>query len=408
MGQLLITQLAIHLGWFFAATLYCHLRLAEDRPPVARLTEFYSWISTGGVIGGATVALLAPLVFDRVWEYPLAIVIAIGLTIGSSRSWGHPIAWLLIAGTVVAGYWMQTAGTNEGAQLAALIYGVAGIIAFARLGRSQALAGAMAVILMVVIFGQSGQAVFRDRSFFGTYAVQENAEGDRQLMMGTTLHGRQSAVGSDQPTSYYHPEGPLGDILGTSPSAQNVAVIGLGAGEVAAYGSSADSYSFIEIDPKVVEIAEDPELFTYLSDADAEIETIVGDGRIELERHADDFDVVVVDAFSSNAIPIHLVTLEAIAGYAEKAEDGVVMIHITNRHFDLEPVLSGIADELGIDGYIRKYFPSAEAIETGAFSSTWVALDPSGTFGDAPGWNPLVESDMVWTDDYANLLDVWR
>ncbi len=409
--QLLIGQLAIHLSWFFAATLYCHLRLAEDRPPVERLTEFYSWVSTGGVVGGATVALLAPVLFDRVWEYPLAIVITVALTIGSSRSWGHPATWLIIAAIVAVGYSLQTGGseTGSGPQLAALVYGLAGIIAFLRLGRSQALAGAVAVILVAVVFGQSGQAVFRDRSFFGTYAVQDTAEGDRLLFAGTTIHGRQLAVSPDQPTSYYHPAGPLGDVLGgLSLQPQRVSVIGLGAGELVAYGSNSDSYSFIEIDPKVVEIAEDPELFTYLSDAEADVETIVGDGRIELARMDGTFDAVIVDAFSSDAIPIHLVTIEAIDSYLQKAPDGVVMVHITNRHFDLEPVLAGISAEIGVDGYIRRFFPDPQALETGAFASTWVLLDPSGSFEVAPGWRELGDSDVLWTDDYANLLGVWK
>ncbi len=407
-GQLLISQLVIHLGWFFAATLFCHLRLAEDRPPVARLTEFYSWVSTGGVIGGATVALLAPIVFDRVWEYPLAIVAAIALTIGSSRSWGHPVAWVAIAATVAAGFWLQTGGSEAGPQLAALVYGAAGLIAYARLGRSQALAGAMAVILAAVVIGQSGQAILRDRSFFGTYAVQETDEGDRLLIMGTTLHGRQLAAGPDQPTSYYHPAGPLGDVLGSPPPGPlDVAVIGLGAGELVSYGDADDNYTFIEIDPKVVEIAEDPELFTYLSDADADVQTIVGDGRIELDALPGPYDLVVVDAFSSDAIPVHLLTREAIAGYLDKTGGtGAVMIHITNRHFDLEPVLSGIATELGVDAHIRRYVPDGAAVATGAFASTWVVLDPAGSFAPTDRWAPLVDSDLVWTDDYANLLGV--
>ncbi len=410
-GQLLITQLAIHLTWFFAATLYCHLRLAEDRPPVARLTEFYSWVSTGGVVGGATVALLAPIVFDRVWEYPLAIVAVIALSIGTSKSWGHPIVWVMIVGLIATGYWLQTGtGVSEtGTQLAALVYGGAGIIAFAKLERSQAFAGAIAILLATIVFGQSGQAIFRDRSFFGTYAVQEDGNGDRALFMGTTIHGHQLADRPNQPTSYYHQAGPLGGVLNAGSLApQDVAVIGLGAGELVSYGSADDRYAFIEIDPTVVEIAEDPELFTYLSTAEAQVETIVGDGRIELAKLPGTFDVVVVDAFSSNSIPLHLMTVEAVAGYLEKTPDGVVAMHISNRHFDLEPVLAGIAGELGVRGYINEYFPSTEQLDDGALSSVWVLLDPSDSFGARPGWEPLGQSDVLWTDDYANLLGVLK
>lgn len=409
-GQPLIAQLAIHLSWFFAATLYCHLRLAEDRPPVARLTEFYSWISTGGVIGGATVALVAPLLFDRVWEYPIAIVCAIALTISSSRSWGHPLVWLAIGALATVAYWMLSSElqTENGPRLAALVLGLGSIVAFAGLGRSQALAGAMAVMLATLILAQSGEAILRDRSFFGTYAVVENDDGDRRLVMGTTIHGRQLADSPDQPTTYYHPSGPLGDVLGIASSQpRNVALIGLGAGELAAYGNPGDRFSFIEIDRTVVEIAENPELFTYLSNSDAQVETIVGDGRIELEKLPGSVDAVIVDAFSSDAIPIHLVTLEAVDGYLAKAPNGLVMVHITNRHFNLEPVLAGIADELGVDGYIRNYFPSAEQAESGALASKWVVLDHSGSFSQSEGWIELGDSDLLWTDDYANLLGVW-
>ncbi len=402
-GQPLLIQLVIHLSWFFAATLLCHLRLAADRPDVARLTEFYAWTSTGGVIGGATVALIAPLVFDRVWEYPLAIVAAIALTIGSAKGWGSLLSWVAVVVATAVGLSMQT---SDQVQLAALFYGAAGLLAFARSARPEAMAAAMAVVLAVIVAAPVGDVLFRDRSFFGTYAVIEKDDGTHQLVMGTTLHGRQRLDEPNRPTSYYHPAGPLGSVLGTTTTPQEVVVIGLGAGEIAAYAKPNDTFTFIEIDPKVVEIARDPELFTYLSDSPADVEVLVGDGRIEVGKLDSEFDVVVVDAFSSDSIPVHLLTLEAMAGYLDKAQRGLVAVHISNRHFDLAPVLGGIANELDATAWILPYLPNAAEIETGATASTWVVIDPGTQFSPDDRWSQLSGSELVWTDDYANLLEV--
>ena len=403
-GQPLLLQLAIHLSWFFAAVLLCHLRLAADRPSVARLTEFYAWISTGGVIGGATVALLAPVIFDRVWEYPLAIVAAIALTVGIEKGWGGPLSWLAVVAAAGAGFYLQM---DAQIQIAALLYGVAGIIAFARSARPEAMAVALAVVLGLIVMAPTGDLLFRDRSFFGTYAVVEVDDGVHQLIMGTTLHGRQRLNEPSRPTSYYHPDGPLGSVLGDANTQQDVAVIGLGAGEIAAYGQPGDRYSFIEIDPKVVEIAQNPELFTFLADSRADLNVVVGDGRIELQRLEGEFDVVVVDAFSSDSIPIHLLTLEALAGYADTAPEGVVAVHISNRHFDLQPVLAGIAQELAVPAWSLHFSPNQSETADGATESTWVVLDPGGRFEPDDRWNQLGDSDVVWTDDYANLLEVF-
>jgi hypothetical protein len=403
-GQPLVLQLAIHLSWFFAATLLCHLRLAADRPDVARLTEFYAWISTGGVIGGATVALLAPIIFNRVWEYPLAIVAATALTIGAVKGWGGVGSWIAIGAAAGAGLYFQM---DSQVQIAALCYGIAGIVAFARTARPEAMAIAMAAMLGLIVAAPSGDLLFRDRSFFGTYAVVVNDDGAHQLIMGTTLHGRQRLDEPNRPTSYYHPAGPLGSVFGRTDTPQSVVVIGLGAGEIAAYGQAGDQFTFVEIDPKVVEIAENTELFTFLADSPADLDVIVGDGRIELQKLDGAFDIVVVDAFSSDSIPVHLLTLEAVAGYVEKAPEGLVAIHVSNRHFDLQPVLAGIAQELGTTAWSLQFSPDQDERATGATASTWVVLDPGNVFEPDARWNVLGDSDLVWTDDYANLLEVF-
>jgi hypothetical protein len=400
-----VVALVLHLGWLFAAALLGHARLSADRPEASRLTEFYSWVSLGGVLGGGFTALGAPVLFTRVWEYPLAIVATVALARGRTARWGHPAGWVAAAAGVAAG--AALLGRGE-VQLATAALAVVLLIAYS--WRPAALAIALAAVMAVGTAVVPEAVLYRDRSFFGTYAVLEAADGTRLLQMGTTVHGSQRPDRAGQPTTYYHPDGPLGDLFAGDREPLAAGLIGLGAGEIAAYGRPGDHFAYYEIDPVVVRIAQDPALFTYLRDTRAEVEVVVGDGRLALAASADRYDVVVVDAFSSDAIPVHLLTEEALTTYlAHVGEQGLVVLHVSNRHFELAPVVGRLAAELGVSAAGQRYQPDAAAVATGATPSTWVALSASAAAIAAlgSGWEPVAPSGPRWTDDYSNVLGVF-
>lgn len=396
--------LGLHLGWLLAAALLAHGRLASDRPPANRVTEFYAWVSLGGVLGGSFVALVAPVVFTRLWEYPLAILGAL-LLVPAVEGSRHRLPVVFFAGaTVAAGAWLHQ---DAQVQLATLAMATAGLIVLRR--PPVVFAFTMAAVMAVGVGVTGADIVTEDRSFFGTYAVLETDGGGRVLQMGTTIHGSQDPERAGRPTTYYHPDGPLGPIFDAPRAPMDAALIGLGAGEIAAYGMVGDHFTFYEIDQVVVDIASDPAYFTYLRDTPADVEIVVGDGRIELERSDTLHDVVVVDAFSSDSIPVHLLTREAIATYLDHLEpEGVLLLHVSNRHFDLAPVVERIGSTLGVSVRMIGYAPDPAAYETGAVPSTWVAVTRSGATIEAidERWEAVGGDGPLWTDDYSNVLAV--
>lgn len=405
-------QIVLHLGWFFAAALLGHSRLSEDRPAPERLTEFYLWISIGGVLGGAFAALIAPLLFTTVLEYPIAIALAV-LLVG----WKTPVVSVpgRVTGSVVAILlalaWF--ARVQRLYVLLVLLVLVATINAALTFRRPASYAATIAFALLVALLVQPSGVLANERSFFGVYRVRELG-GYRVLDSGTTVHGTQAAPGTEgelSPTSYYHPAGPLGQLIAGAPSRVKVGIMGLGVGGIAAYGRSGDRYTFFEIDPTVVEIAENTEYFSYLSRSEAEVVTILGDARLSLVDSTDRFDILLMDAFNSDAIPIHLVTLEAVESYlARLEEDGVLAVHISNRHFDMEPVLRRLASELGLESRIQFHHPTPQEKDEGSIASVWVVLARQpGTLDWADDrWRQLSSDGPLWTDDYSDILSVLK
>lgn len=408
-------EMAIHLSWFFFAALLGHSRLAEDRPPPDRLTEFYLWISVGGVAGGMFAALIAPLVFSTVLEYPIAIALAF-LLIGSNskRLIDVPAAVSVSVVALLLGMaWL--ARTQSLRTLAAVLVAIGLANAAAALRKPGHLAGVVGLSLLIVFatIAPSG-VVAQERSFFGVYRVQDVAGGTRQLSSGTTNHGTQRSVEGRlvaEPTSYYLAEGPVGQILSAKQERDTVAVLGLGVGGLAAQARPGEHWTFVEIDPLVVDIATNTEYFTYLSSAPADVDLVIGDGRLALADLQSDFDLVIVDAFNSDAIPIHLVTIEAIESYFDKLEaGGVLAIHISNRHFALAPVLGRAATELDLHARQQFFHPSTEERDRGGLASHWVvvARDPGSLAGLDDRWESLPTDGPLWTDDYSDILRVLK
>ncbi len=402
---------------FFMALLV-HRRLANERPPPERLTEFYLLLSVGGVIGGAFSALLAPQIFSTVAEYPLAIVLALLLRPGPFRARPGILrryADVLLPFAVLVGILAAAKALPEGGNgRLALLAAVGAVALFQR----RPLRFALGIAALLLLTAVPKASLVSERSFFGTLLVIK--DGPRHVLFhGTTVHGVESfAPGHlDVPLAYYTRPGPLGQVFAAYGSGfRRVAAVGLGSGAVAAYGRPHQEFTFYEIDPAMARIASDPRYFTFLHDSKARVRIAIGDGRLELAKApARSYDLIVLDAFSSDSVPVHLLTREAAGLYLSKLRPGgLIAFHISNRYFDLEPVIGGVARSLHLTGLYQAHTPSAAARSAGAAFSQWVVvtrdrrrLAPLVRTGK---WRPLDEGsgEPVWTDQYSNILSVIR
>lgn len=411
----LVVVVALHLAAFFAVALACHARLAEARPPAQDLTRYYLFLSIGGVLGGVVNALLAPLVLSWVAEYPIMIALGAGLAVGWPRLSARTLVDALpaLALVVVLIGAMLTAPADSPWSSPALI-GVPAVVCFLCSSRPVRFALTLLVAMLVPGLIRPGEHIVqRERTFFGVHTVlhEDGPRGPRHaLRHGGTLHGLQN-LGSNESQTYYHTTGPMGEVFGALPAGADIAAIGLGVGSVAALARPGDTLAFHEIDPEVVRIASDPELFTYVRDSNAEIGFILGDGRLTIAG-AEPMDLIIVDAFTSDAIPVHLLTAEALRLYAGRLKPGgLVALHLSNRYLDLAPVVAATAHEAGLIGRIRTDVPSATQINDGKEMSTWavLAVDPEA-LAPCMHWDPLEAWANVrpWTDDFANILGVLR
>lgn len=426
--------LLVNLGAFFFIALWCHQMLAARRPPPDRLTEFFLLLSVGGVLGGAFNALIAPVIFNMVWEYPLVLV-----AVGLARPWRGPLTLrhgsFLLGGLALAvlphiiyelvqqtpALWPMFHEVST-LQLAMVILGAAAICAF--MVRDRALvftALLLAVTLSAQHLTRGYDWSLTERSFFGVMRVariEDPGMGGpvHVLMHGTTLHGaqaRNSEFACD-PTLYYAFDTPIGVatwVVQSRSPAVRMGVVGLGSGAMAAYKRPGDSLTFFEIDPMVDRMARDPRWFTYISNcASGPVETVLGDARLTLADQPDSaFDLLVVDAFSSDAIPTHLLTVEALADYLRVVgPTGVVVLHLSNRHLDITLPAVAAARQLGATERHRIYVEAPDRPDMSEASTEVLILSatPAGLadFVTDPGWKTIAGTDVrPWTDDYVNL-----
>jgi hypothetical protein len=441
----------LHFGAFFVLASVCHCELARTRPAAEHLTAFYVWMSLGGVLGGLFNSLVAPTLFHWVAEYPLAIVLACLLIPSSSARadtvkyrWldiGLPLAvTALTASLLVQRAWLQAA-VEHAAALAGLQPGA--LDHFARallrtnfdvlltLGMPLVLCylfaarplrfalGVAGVLVATIWLTDTGREVLhRERTFFGVLRVEQ--KGDvRWLVHGVTAHGLQNRhpAWRGEPLLYFHRAGPIGqvfDVLHARGTLPHIGIIGLGAGSMAAYGKPGEKITFYEIDPAVSRIAS--EYFSYLDNAAArgvDVRVVLGDARIRIAESTDQqFAILAIDAFSSDAIPVHLITYEAVQLYLSRlAPNGVLAFHISNRYLDLEPVLGRIAQAGRLTSLVRR---DTGDNALGKSPSHWVVIarrpqDLGSLVHDAK-WSPLsTQPDAgLWTDDSSNLLRVFR
>jgi SAM-dependent methyltransferase len=422
----------LHLIGLFVVALVCHGEMAAARPAADHLTEFYLWVSFGGVLGGVFNALLAPLLFKGVLEYHFGLIAAaylgaLDLKTNQSRRDRQldvllPLGLAALVLALVFGIGVRQDPNEREPARALIVFGVPALLCFLMSRRRVRFSLGVAAILLLSYFVQPGEGVpiHTERSFFGVHRVTREAEGGfHWLIHGRTIHGMQSLDPAKRkvPLSYYHPTGPLGQVFATFGAELNgpVAGVGLGAGAIAAYGRAGQEMTFYEIDPVVKRLASDPRYFSYLADSAANVRVVLGDARLSLQSAPDGhYQLMVLDAYSSDSIPVHLLTREALQLYLRKLRPGgLLAFHISNLHLDLRPVVAALARDAGLVCLVQEDTDVDEAdAEAGKSPSQWAVV--ARHTGDvapltaAQRWFPETGTDSgrVWTDDYSSVVSV--
>ncbi len=420
--------LALNVVTFFVITMVCHGELSASRPDARHLTAFYMWMSAGGVIGGIFAGLIAPNIFSWVIEYPALIVLAIlcrpGLEMPTNTR--TRLLWLGAAAVVAV---VAFPGLTERyvTDEKAFNWTVGAMLVVAGLVSREPLPFA-AVIAVVFVIGQ----VYRPdsevretmRSFFGVHKITETSDGQyRVFLHGTTIHGAErlrddngeQITGKPPLITYYHVNSPMGVTVKAVRERVGgpikVAVVGLGTGTFACFAEPGDSFVFYEIDASVEKMARDPAYFRYLTECAPNAPIRLGDARLTLAETADQYDLIVLDAFSSDAIPIHLMTREAMATYVSRlAPHGIVLMHVSNRHMELASVVAGIAHANGLTSRVNnraarddeddsKYLFTSTVVISARAEADFAALR------DDSDWKEIEpEAGDIWTDDYSNVV----
>jgi len=417
--------IGLHFLAFFVTALVCHGELARTRPDPEHLTEFYFLLSFGGVLGGIFNAIVAPVAFTSLVEYPVVLLLALFLRPGAgNESVPRPaLKDLVLPGVVFAvllfALWrFPDTFTDAESSMQTAIGVVLALIAAAAAKRPWRFGlVAVAILLAQALFPIGGRSneLKAERNFFGIIRVTQEEKPPMMTMYhGTTNHGSQSLEPAKRltPQTYYFPGSPITQVfrfpVASRPGAK-LSVLGLGTGALACLAKPGQTFTYYEIDPAVERMARDTTLFTFLRDCPPEIKVVLGDGRLTLQKVANrSQDLLVMDAFTSDAVPVHLLTREAMAMYLTKLkEDGVLVYHISNRYLDLKPVLASLAADAGIEAFLQEY--DAPPNTPTAFGSTWVAMARPGPTAEhirADGrWTPLKPEtkDRLWTDHYSNI-----
>jgi hypothetical protein len=427
----LFLEVALNLMMLFVVAVACHGELAKRRPPTGLLTGFYLWIALGGVLGGVFNAVIAPLIFSTVLEFPLALIFAVLLLqiiLPGAKAKRPRFTWLDVAFPFVIGTLaivlvrvMFRIGIEPGTTLQLVVFGPSLLLCFRFAKRPIRFALGFAALLIAgsVYRSTYGNVLVTQRSFYGIYRVANDETGQYRILWdGGTIHGMQSlAPGRNrEPLSYYARSGPIGQAFEAFSGTQKlkqVAIVGLGAGAVACYAAPGQEFIFYEIDPLVERIARDPRYFTLLRDCSPEARVVLGDARISLRNTPNHHNgMLVLDAFGADAIPIHLLTREAIQLYLEKlADHGILLFHVSNRYLDLRKVLGNVANDAGLVALIET---DTTEIQAGKLPSRWIVMAHSkedlGALAVDPRWIPLKgdPSERVWTDDFSSILTVFK
>ncbi len=410
-----VVTLALHLVCFSAFAMYFHGELSRSRPGSDEATAFYLWVSLGGVMGGVVNAVLAPLLFSSPAEYALTYGLALILipanyvTAFEPRTRRALHAAMMVAVAIAFAFAPGEVAPKLGAAMLMLF---AFVVALGMPALSHVM---LAVFLgAVVAYPGDAQVVEQRRSFYGTHTVERRTIDGVDyvgLADGITLHGHERVDGEVRPLGYYHFEGPCAEVfadVGAQQPALRVALVGLGIGAMSLYSRPDDEFVFFELDDTVVELARTR--FRSLAAAQGAVRIEVGDGRLGLERSTQRFDLIVVDAFSSDAIPTHLLTKEAFELYGRRlAPGGRLLLHTSNRYLDVDQIAIGSLSALGWEHRQRRWDPEEDL--PGAWTSSWVVAAPVlgalGAQANSSRWQVL-RSDLVWTDAYSSVLGAIR
>jgi hypothetical protein len=418
-----------HLLYFFVVAFVCHRQLAADRPRTTHLSEFYVWFSVGGVVGGIFNALIAPMLFRSVIEYPLVMLLACLLLPRKETetdkqralTMDFVLPTVIFILTFALGFITDKIAPGK---VVGLLFVLAVPLFVSYPFRRRPLRFALALGAVMLgsgfITGANTKTIHSERNFFGVLRVTQDANGSlHSFLHGTTIHGRESMTPERQcePLSYHHRSGPLGSILRhyqDHPVNPNIAVVGLGAGAAAAYSKPDERWTFYEINPAVVSVARDSRYFRYMGEcAQAPISVVLGDARLKLREAApEQYGLILLDAFSSDAIPVHLMTQEAVDLYMTKlAPGGWLVLHISNRNLDLSGVVADLARSRNLT--CLALFDKRPS-DGDRDPSKWVVLSRKPEDSASLKQEPFAEilagrpNTPVWTDDFSNILSVFK
>ncbi|WP_407176515.1 spermidine synthase [Bradyrhizobium sp. STM 3562] len=431
--QNLLLTLGGHQVCFFLIAMGCHGELARTRPAAKYLTGFYVALSFGGMLGGLFAGLIAPYSFSWVAEYPILLALAALCRPEASERlprwsrWYWPFLAVLAVALIAPasssgkiGLWFE----NHRTWVAGGVGVLAALLALAlNASRWKIFATIVVALILIRAYPSDNGRVETVRSFFGVHKIVVTPDGQYHVLMhGTTIHGAQKFLNDDgskvegrpEPISYYHKDGGIGQaitaIRARKGTPLRVAVIGVGAGTLACASERGETWKFFEIDQSMVDTARDPRYFSYVQNCEPDFKPVIGDARLTFAKEPDGiYDLIIVDAYSSDAIPIHLATQEAMRIYKDKlAPQGAVVMHVSNRHLELESVVVGIADANHLKSWVYNedsgrddeyifatdvVISAREEADVGALASSdkWVETEPT-------------ENQRVWTDDYSNIL----
>ncbi len=431
-------DLTLHLTAFFLAIMVCHGVLAKLRPHTKHLTIYYLIMSFAGMLGGMFNTFVAPFIFNGVYEYPIMIVAALLLRpnfifnkAGSIKLFGFQAIFPIVL--FFSGLIIYALNNDLGQYLDAIGVGLILLAGLTYAFRSQPVT--LSLLTGVIIIFTMGlhhlltNTLYQKRTFFGVHSVRESIlinehnkqEKYHELFHGTTKHGAQrlSAKYLTTPLTYYSRQGPIGQLFKTYEPKNHdwvIGAVGLGAGALACYSQPDQHWSFFEIDPTVIEIAKNPSYFKYLELCGKNIQMVIGDARLSLQKQpASKFDLLIMDAFSSDSVPTHLLTQEAIKLYFKKLKpNGILAFHITNRHLALKKVLSDHAKHLNFSALLQEFKPKANIPLVVA--TDWIIMAKNKEIlaplqqSRLGNWEklPLYFDMKPWTDDFTNIVSIWK
>ena len=433
--QNLLLTLGGHLVCFFVIAMACHGELARTRPAAKYLTGFYVALSFGGMVGGLFAGLIAPFVFSWVAEYPILLALAALCRPFDDKERLPQLTrwyWLLLAIIAIAliaptyyasGKVWAWLGDHR-VWVASSIGALAALLALAlNGGRWKIFATAVVALALIRLYPSDDGRVETVRSFFGVHKIVVTPSGQYHVLMhGTTIHGAQKYLNDDgtpvtgrpEPITYYHKDGGIGQAITAVRERKGaplrVAVIGVGSGTLTCASEPGESWTFFEIDQTMVDTARDSKYFSFIQHCAPDLKPVIGDARLTFAREPDGtYDVIIVDAYSSDAIPIHLATQEAMKIYKDKlAPQGVVVMHVSNRHLELESVVVGIAEANDLKSWVYNEDSGRDDEYIFATDVVVSARDEAdvGTLASSEKWAETEPTDgqRVWTDDYSNIL----